>query len=203
MGYYEIRTKNNYDFYEVASCLQKAIRRGDADMAGFMAMELLVSGYDNYLWKRFFTISAEDCYGILTQEIEALWTGHKLVNDKKDITCRMFAAKAVIILCLAKKSRDSDHLANFVYDRNATLSDEDITKYMSDLPKYVQMPGYVYDCHTMKGRKMGKTKKDFFKEEYAALENKQMGLFDDLVADIDEFWDNKKTPVQYHNPDPD
>jgi len=178
---YDLRTKNGYDFYEVASCLQKAIRRGDANIAGFMALELWTSGFDHYLWKRLFTISAEDCWGIITKEIEALWVGYKLVNDKTEPKGRIFISKAVILLCQAKKSRDADHLSNFVYDKMAGLSEEMIKDYMANLPEYVKMPDYVYDCHTMRGRKMGKTKEQFFKEEYAALENKQQGLFDDLV----------------------
>jgi len=178
---YNLLTKHNYDFYEVASCLQKAIRRGDAKIAGFMALELWDSGFDHYLWKRLFTISAEDCWGILTKEIEALWTGYKLVNDKTEPKGRIFISKAVILLCQAKKSRDADHLSNYVYDRMAGLTEQEINGYMAELPKYVEMPGYVYDCHTMRGRKMGKTKEQFFKEEYAALENKQAGLFDDLI----------------------
>jgi replication-associated recombination protein RarA len=177
---YEIITKNGYDFYEVASCLQKAVRRGDARMAGFMALELWASGYAHYLWKRLFTISAEDCWGILTKEIEALWTGYTLVNDKKEPKGRIFISKAVILLCMAKKSRDADHLSNYVYDKKDGLSDDYIREYMADLPEYVEMPGYVYDCHTLRGRKMGKTKEQFFREEYAALENKQQGLFDNL-----------------------
>ena len=191
---YELLTKHNYDFYEVASCLQKAIRRGDVKLAGYMAIELWASGFDHYLWKRLFTISAEDCWGILTQEIESLWTGYKLINDKAEPKGRIFISKAVILLCQAKKCRDADHLTNFTYDRKAGLTDEIINEHLANLPKYVNMPGYVYDCHTMRGRKMGRTKKDFFKEEYAALENKQIGLFDDLVPQIDNFWKG-------HNPD--
>jgi len=178
---YSITTKHNYDFYEIASCLQKAIRRGDAKIAGFAALELWESRYDNYLWKRLFTISAEDCWGVITQEIEALWQGYMLVNDKSEPKGRVFISKAVLILCQCKKCRDADHLSNYVYDKRMGCSDEEVEEYMKDLPEYIKLPSYVYDCHTMAGRKMGKTKALFFKEEYAALENKQIGLFDDLI----------------------
>lgn len=60
--------------------MQKAIRRADARVAGFFALELWHSGFRDYVWKRLFTISAEDCYGLITSEIEALWQGHELVN---------------------------------------------------------------------------------------------------------------------------
>ena len=75
-----IRTVCGYDFFEVSSAMQKAIRRADTGVAGFFALELWASGYRDYVWKRLFTISAEDCFGIITKEIEALWQGHELVK---------------------------------------------------------------------------------------------------------------------------
>ena len=36
--------------------MQKAIRRADAAVAGFFALELWTSGYRDYVWKRLFTI---------------------------------------------------------------------------------------------------------------------------------------------------
>ena len=39
-----IRTVGGYDFYEVSSAMQKAIRRADTGVAGFFALELWASG---------------------------------------------------------------------------------------------------------------------------------------------------------------
>ena len=50
--------------------------------------------------------------------------------------------------------RDADHLTNLVYD---------------------------FDCHTLKGKRKGKTKEDFFIEEFDALKPRQPGLFDEFV----------------------
>ncbi|HKM44018.1 MAG TPA: hypothetical protein VJY12_01005 [Dysgonamonadaceae bacterium] len=179
MGNYELRTVNGYDFYEVASAMQKAIRRGDAKVAGFFALELWHSGYRDYVWKRLFTISAEDCYGLITSEIEALWQGHELVNKKaKNPKGRIFVSKAVILLCEVRKSRDADHLQNLIYDRK----DVDVEKWIEDVRKEpIQIPEYTYDIHTRKGKMRGRTKEDFFREEYEALKPRQKGLFDDLI----------------------
>ena len=179
MGNYELRTVNGYDFYEVASAMQKAIRRGDAKVAGFFALELWHSGYRDYVWKRLFTISAEDCYGLITSEIEALWQGHELVNKKaKNPKGRIFVSKAVILLCEVRKSRDADHLQNLIYDRK----DVDVEKWIEDVRKEpIQIPEYTYDIHTRKGKMMGRTKAEFFKEEFYALKPRQPGLFDDLI----------------------
>ena len=42
------------------------------------------------------------------------------------------------------------------------------------------VPDYAFDCHTLKGKRKGKTKADFFREEQRALKPFQPGLFDDL-----------------------
>lgn len=103
-----IRTVCGYDFFEVSSAMQKAIRRADTGVAGFFALELWASGYRDYVWKRLFTISAEDCYGIITKEIEALWQGHELVNKTAtEPKGRIFVSKAVILLCECRKNRDA------------------------------------------------------------------------------------------------
>lgn len=179
MKSYELRTTRGYDFYECASALQKAIRRGDARVAGYFALELWSSGYGTYVWKRLFTISAEDCYGVITKEIDALYNGYTLVNKgAKQEKGRIFISKAVILLSECKKSRDADHLQNLVYDRNEV----DVQCWIDDVRKeFVPVPEYTYDVHTRKGKKMGMTKEQFFKDEFEALNPREPGLFDDLV----------------------
>ena len=142
-------------------------------------MELWASGYRDYVWKRLYTISAEDCFGIITKEIEALWQGHELVN--KNATApkgRIFVSKAVILLCECRKNRDADHLQNFIYDRR----DVDIEKWIDDVRRYpIAIPVYTFDVHTRKGKKQGRTKEEFFREEFEALQPRLPGLFDDLL----------------------
>jgi len=87
----------------------------------------------------------------------------------------------VILLSLAKKSRDADHLQNFVYDQTAGLDPDTLAEELRESGDYVPIPDYAFDCHTREGRRRGKTKKDFFKAEQAALQPFQPGLFDDLV----------------------
>lgn len=176
---YEIRTKRGYDFYECASALQKAIRRADARTAGYFAIELWESNYGTYVWKRLFTISAEDCYGLITYEIESLYKGYLLVNDGQDKhKGRVFISKAVLLLSSVRKSRDADHLSNFIYDRE----DCEVEKWLEDARKNpIPVPQYTYDCHTRLGRMRGKTKADFFKAELEALRPREPGLFDDLI----------------------
>ncbi len=166
--------------------MQKAIRRADVRTAGFFALELWHSGYRDYVWKRLLSISAEDCYGLITQEIEALWQGHELANkNKSEPRGRIFVSKAVLLLCECRKCRDADHLQNFVYDRQAV----DIERWIEDVrSEPIPIPSYTYDIHTRKGKKHGRTKAEFFREEYEALSPRMPGLFDDLVPKDDNLF---------------
>lgn len=174
-------TQRGYDFYEVASALQKSIRRADVKLAGYMALELFPK-YSEYCWKRLLTISAEDCHDLITQEIKALYDSFHVINNGRkgeDLKGRIFISKAVIILCTCRHSRDADILSNYIYDKKELLSDDAINKLFEEVRKEnVKVPEYVYDVHTIKGKRMGKTKQDFFREEELALKNKQLSLFD-------------------------
>lgn len=177
-----IHTKRGYDLSEVASALQKAIRRGDTRLAGYWALEMWTSGYGPYVWRRLLTVSAEDCWGILTAEIKALHDSYQIVNKGKparEHRGRIFLTKAVILLCAAKKNRDADHLQNLVYDALQTIDPENLARDLAKAGR-LEVPDYAFDCHTQKGRKRGKTKADFFREEQRALSPLQRGLFDDL-----------------------
>ena len=114
-----IITKRGYDFGEVSSAMQKAIRRADTRLAGYWALVLWHSGFWNYVWRWLLTVSAEDCWGCLTAEVKALHDSYAVVNKGKPVRehkGRIFISKAVILLCAARKDPDADHLQNFVYD---------------------------------------------------------------------------------------
>lgn len=186
MGHFTLRTKNGYDFYEVASALQKSIRRNDVVTAAYFAVELWASGYGNYVWKRLYTISAEDCWGIITHEVDALHNGYELVNKgQKEPKGRIFIGKAVILLCQCYKSRDADHLNNLCVDKIAP-DDEHVLGVLDDARRFpVPVPPYTFDVHTKKGRSMGKTREQFFTEEHEALTPRVPGLFDNLLSSTD------------------
>ena len=183
-GVKPVCTKRGYNLFEVVSCLQKAIRRGDTALAGYMAVELFESGFDQYCWKRLLTVSAEDCAGIITQEIRALYDSFLQVNEgAKRRRGRIFISKAVIVLCQARKCRDADHLQNFVYDRQM-IDAERLAAAVAETrsnPENVELPEYTFDVHTRRGRMNGRTKAEFFQTEFAALLPREQGEFDHLV----------------------
>lgn len=182
------RTKNGYSMFEMSSMIQKAIRRCDIPHAAYAAAELY-PGYRTLLWNRLLTVSAEDCYGIMTREIMALAQADERLNGKKpaDKANMVFLAKAVILLCMARKNRDADYVAcNYLWgNRRLTegevidlIDSSEVERLMREEPIF-RVPAYVFDVHTARGKQQGKTRLDFFIEENEALEPRQMSLFDE------------------------
>lgn len=181
----QIRTKKGYDLYVIASALQKSIRRGDAKLACYCGLELFHSGYYKYAWKRLLTIAAEDIHDCVSKEIWALLESFNLLREKikkgeESNKGRIFIVKAILILCRGKKSRDADHASNLYYDV-CNIPEIEIKEYIEDSEEIIVMPDYVYDIHTIQGKRMGKTKKNFFVDEFKALKPKALGVFDNLV----------------------
>ncbi len=180
----QLMTIRGYALLEVASALQKAIRRADARLAGYWTIELFESNYREYLWRRLLTISAEDCWGVITHEIEALYRSWQSIDRQKKGGGRIFAAKAAILLSMAAKCRDADHLTNLVYDP-AKIDAKVLEAELAEAREHPEaIPEYAFDCHTAAGKRAGRTKREFFVEEHKALQPRQQGLFDQDIEEL-------------------
>jgi replication-associated recombination protein RarA len=190
----KIYTKNGHDFFAVSSLLQKSLRRGDVVLAATACIELLPK-YANYCWKRLFVVSAEDCDALVTQEIVALhqaWVHVGKSNAGSKVEARregrIFFAKAIVTLAKCHHSRDQDELLHLIVNRipasvvEAALS-EVANVFAADDGKNIEIPDWVYDKHTARGRREGKTLDDFLHEEHDALVNSStmFGNFDEMV----------------------
>lgn len=178
-----------YDFFAASSAMQKAIRRNDPEKACYFAVEL-ARGYSGYVWKRLMIVSAEDIADHVATEMVSLYNAFTIVEkrtranpDKEDLNPMLFIIKAVLLLCQSRKSRDTDHALNFVCLNDTRITQEQAAQCLQEAMEsaYVPIPGYAYDCHTQKGKRAGKTRADFFREENVALEPKGSGLFDALI----------------------
>jgi hypothetical protein len=173
-------TKNGRDFFEVSSLLQKSLRRGDVVMCARAVNELLPR-YANYVWNRLMTVSAEDCADLVTGEIVALYDAWTIVQKSRKGTSgpparlegRIFFAKAIVLLARCRHSRDADELILLVADR---LPEEVFETAMREVETVftvddvdLQIPEYVYDVHTRRGKRRGKTRRDFIRAEHVAL----------------------------------
>lgn len=188
MAYY-LRTNSGLDFFEVASLLQKSLRRGEMALAARAANDLFPQ-YTNYIWNRLMTVSAEDCADMVTQEIVALYDGWEKVNAGKSPKNkgRVFIAKAIVLLAKAHHSRDADELNILVSDR---MPEEEFIAAVSASEALIgvddsemSIPTWVYDVHTRRGKKMGKTKAQFLREESDALTDRKT-VFENLDEMID------------------
>jgi hypothetical protein len=169
-------TKNGRDLFEVSSLLQKSLRRGDVVLCARAVNELLPR-YANYVWNRLMTVSAEDCADMVTGEIVALYDAWSKVNEgsREKSKGRIFFAKAVVILARCRHSRDADELNILISDR---LPDDEFDRAIAECEPLVtefdgawtdDLPDYVYDVHTRRGRRRGRTKRDFLRDEHDAL----------------------------------
>lgn len=177
-------TKNGHNMYDVSSLLQKSIRRGHHVYAGYACNELM-GRYRNYLWKRLLTISAEDCWGIVTAELIGLKKADEAVNAGVSgyNANPLFIAKAVTLLLKARKNRDADYFACNLLNSNNTMGNEEYLAFMDETKSQKPLPPYTYDCHTMQGKAMGKTKLDMIKSEQEALNPAVEGDYDHLSWD--------------------
>jgi hypothetical protein len=192
-------TKRGYNFYEVLSALQKAIRRGDVRHACYWAAELYESGFGPAVWNRLLIISAEDCWGTVTQhvealrrEVKALEAADKQINKDKDGSDKkplnlLFVVKAAYLLALAQKCRDVDNFICLIYAPAAIPGEE----LLADLKaaqdgERIPIPADALDKHTIEGKmrlkKLGLPDKqiteEFIRKETKALKPRVPGMFD-------------------------
>ena len=140
-------TVGGYDFYEVLSALQKAVRRGDEKMALYWSHELYLSDYASHLWTRLRVMASEDV-GLADSSVAALVRAlYENWEQEKDNT--LYQTHAVLALVRAPKSRLVDHATIC-----AKLTIENKLSHPS-------IPDYALDKHTDKGRNMGRWWKFF------------------------------------------
>jgi len=153
-------TKNGYNIFELASALQKDIRRGKEYEAMFWAAEL-EDHNPKMLWNRLKIIVCEDI-GIaeptLPLIIDTLARWYFEFKKHKNQPSRLFLAEAILLLCRSKKSRIVDDFLITVYGER---------KFREKKPK---IPDYALDMHTLAGKRKGRCIKHFF-EVGSKLEN--------------------------------
>ena len=148
------QTSRGYDIYELASALQKDVRRGNEYQAMFWAVEL-ESFNPTALWNRLRVIASEDI-GIANPlaplVIDVLEKEYDDAKERENDSYRLFLTHAVLFLARSRKSRIVDDLLNVVYGE---IQHED---------KKLPIPDYALDMHTLRGKKMGRGLEHFFSE---------------------------------------
>lgn len=155
--FYLAETTGGFQLDEVASALQKSIRRGLEQEAMFWVLELVESGYAKYAWKRLTIIAAED---IGIADLQAVIVTYAAWAATKDFSSSFskapgprleFLGPVVLYLCRAPKSREGDDFCWYVMERRAR-------------GWKIPVPDFAVDDHTARGRKLGRSREFWFRE---------------------------------------
>ncbi len=185
----DIRTRRGHDFGEVASAFQKSVRRGLLDDALYWGVELYLSGFHEYAWKRMRVMCSEDIgpaepnlpaqiaglYQLFKQFTEGKTRGRGGVMGSE----KLFFIHAIILLVRARKCRIVDH-ANIYHFRAH-----------DSMPRR-EIPDWAHDKHTRRGKQLGRGVDHFF-DVGARLENVEIAI-EDPYEDLARQWANVAMP---------
>lgn len=181
--YPEFLTRNGHSAYDVRDFLISAIENLDCKSAGYASREL-ITRYPNFFWRTLQEESINLRFQDLTEEI-------KYCKKAAEFNLRsLSAAKALVLLMKAIKLGNTSELK---YE--LALYDVELSRYNN---VRLEIPSYVYDCHTKIGKMRGKTKENFIVDEQASLKPFTKGWFDDSTWSKYLFlakngWDNPNT----------
>lgn len=167
---FEFKTRKGYDFFEVISALQKAIRRCEEENAVYWAIELYKSGFAKALWSRLLIITSEDV-GLaekgIEQSINALHSNYLVLSEKKkdSVEALLPTLHAVVLLARAKKSRYIALLCEY----------DEFVGY-----DYKEIPDEALDKHTRRGKAKGRGLLYFYHES-AKLNNAKKEVNEEAI----------------------
>ena len=155
MSLYRVKTVNGHNLTEVVSAFQKAIRRGQVDDALYWAVDMYLTGYHEYAWKRMKVMASEDI-GLadrnLPATLQALYQTYVELAKKKDKHQpeKLQFVHAVVLLATSPKSRMVDHAL--------------IHHFLKHKENRREIPDFALDKHTQRGKQMGRGFEHFFAE---------------------------------------
>lgn len=161
--------------------LQEALEHRDMDMIGYHTNFFRENCREKF-WASVLDYTRNNV-AHLYDEIDALRIADDLVNKRKKPLDKdnIFVAKAIMLLCYAKDQQFETLLPNRIVEYDSLV---DWEKWK--IPPISrcelfnnEIPDWVYDCHTIKGKKMGKTDWDMTVSEQAALTPLQPAYFDE------------------------
>lgn len=175
-------TADGMDPYYAACLLREAINVLDMENMGY-AISQLRESHRMLLWDALIIISLLNGASALTAEIMSLKSVDNLVNGKKDAGSKdeIFISKAVMLLCYERAGYES-LMASPIINPYRYIDWDDYKGIRlisrSTLPGN-EIPEWVYDVHTIKGKKAGKTDWIMNLDEQAALTPLQVAFFDE------------------------
>lgn len=179
-SYQEIPDEERGILYN-ALALQKGIKHRDMDMTGYHTNYFRENCRDKF-WVAMLDYVLQN-ENPLYDEIDALRIADDLVNKRKKPLDKdnIFVAKAVMLACYYEDDRFDSVLSNDIikFDELIDWDEWSIPPIARCELLNGEIPEWVYDCHTLKGKKMGKTDWDMTVSEQAALTPLQLAYFDE------------------------
>ena len=180
ISFFETREQKIEDRYVDGMSLQIAIKHRDMDMTGYY-MDKFRNTNRKFLWGVFFDYAKGLGNVFVENEMQALLEADNIVNGKKKEKDEIFISKAVMILFYAE---DEEHQDISCCDLVKVSELIEWSKFqivpIEDCALHrMEIPIWVYDCHTLKGKAMGKTDWDMTRDEQIALTPKRVAYFDD------------------------
>ncbi|WP_129115604.1 hypothetical protein [Halegenticoccus tardaugens] len=169
-------TDGGYNRYAVSSLLQKAVRRGDEEVAAWAAWELARSGFGWNLWDRLNLYVVEDLRAgqdaaLLVERYEELATERWSMDSWKGRLCAVQAALTVARAAASREAANADEYFGTVAEIRAEARERGEPP-AHDFPVGDLEPGgrydVIFDGHTGEGSRLGRGKK-FFKRHGARV----------------------------------
>lgn len=161
--------------------LQKALKHRDMDMIGYHTNFFRENCREKF-WEVLLDYTGNNA-SKLYSEIDSLRICDDVVNKRRAPLDKdnIFVAKAVMLLCYYEDDRFDSVLSNHIikFDELIDWSQWSIPSIERARLMNGEIPEWVYDCHTLKGKKAGKTDWDMTVSEQAALTPLQPAYFDE------------------------
>jgi replication-associated recombination protein RarA len=151
-----------YPFGEVASALQKELRRGDLRQALWWAL-LLYDSAPYYAWKRILVTVCEDV-GMASPEtvdrVVNLAVAWRIAKEKSWFVSPHALTMSIMLICAAPKSSAVEDLQTGVLTRIRELA------ALKSRAQWPPIPEFARDAHTTAGKAAGKTWKDWYRDRH-------------------------------------
>lgn len=188
-------TKCGESMFLISSALQKAVRRGDEQLAAFCVWELVRSGYHGHAWTRIRTMCLED---IVSHDPVMLLVlrYEELAEDfgKTDWGGEVAAISAAIALARnAESSREADW-ARWWFQ---TVAEERVKDDADDKYSFPTIPPEARDKHTQEGSRMGRDMGHFVLHSSRVTDESELGQeWKRLIIEHEGFADDEEAIEQ-------
>lgn len=158
------------DLDEYGLGLEIALEHRDMDMMGWCLDQLRRIDW-NYIWDVYLDYAQTHDDGKLCDEIIGLKKADGIFNARRQEKNDIFTSKAAMIICYTEDPSIDDPRSSKIvqYDSLIDWSNIKVKPFSQCKLAGGVLPEWVFDCHTLKGKKMGKTDWDMTIDEQAAL----------------------------------